>query len=123
MNLLKHSFQCCIKSSGTLAAAGYFPSMEDSSQRRMAYQNQVAAAVGNTSVHAVQNTISQPQPQQPQPLIQPFNTMQLHSYLSGSPANIYYQQVRDIIYSFMKTTQKPANIYNQQVKYCYLCFY
>ncbi|BFZ15355.1 hypothetical protein BsWGS_18393 [Bradybaena similaris] len=87
-----HSIGCCIKSSGTLAAAGYFPSMEDSSQRRMAYQNQVAAAVGNASVHAVQNTISQPQPQQPQPLIQPFNTMQLHSYLSGSPANIYYQQ-------------------------------
>ncbi|CAG5115648.1 unnamed protein product, partial [Candidula unifasciata] len=86
-----HTIGCCIKSSGTLAAAGYFPSMEDSSQRRLAYQNQVAA-VGTASVHAVQNTIAQPQAQQPQPLIQPFNAMQLHSYLSGSPTNIYYQQ-------------------------------
>ncbi|CAG5116796.1 unnamed protein product, partial [Candidula unifasciata] len=90
-----HNIGCCIKSSGTLAAAGYFPSSEESNQRRMAHHSQAAAAaaaVAAAPVHTVQSAIAQPQPQQPQALMQPFSTMQLHSYMAGSPAGIYYQQ-------------------------------
>ncbi|CAL1539182.1 unnamed protein product [Lymnaea stagnalis] len=83
---------CCIKSSGTMAAAGYFPSSEESNQRRLAHQNQVAvSAVNPSTVPTVQNTMAQPQ--QPPTLMQQYGAMQFHHHpiMSGSPG-IFYQQ-------------------------------
>ncbi|XP_059169226.1 la-related protein Larp4B-like isoform X3 [Physella acuta] len=83
---------CCIKSSGTMAAAGYFPSSEESNQRRIAHQNQVtaqAASVSVAAVPAVPNALAQPQ--QPQPLVHQYSPAVYHSLLPGSPG-MYYQQ-------------------------------
>ncbi|XP_013096956.1 transcription factor mef2A-like isoform X3 [Biomphalaria glabrata] len=82
---------CCIKSSGTLAAAGYFPSSEESNQRRMAQQNHVSVPpVNPTATPAMQSTLAQPQ--QPQTLMQPYNTMPIYNQLVQATPGIYYQQ-------------------------------
>lgn len=76
-----------------MAAAGYFPSSEESNQRRIAHQNQVtaqAASVSVAAVPAVQNALAQPQ--QPQPLVHQYSPAVYHPLLSGSPG-MYYQQV------------------------------
>ncbi|KAH9514089.1 hypothetical protein Btru_030186 [Bulinus truncatus] len=80
---------CCIKSSGTLAAAGYFPSSEESSQRRMAHQNHVSVStVNHTATTAVQNTL--PQPQQPQTLMQSYNPVPIYNQIMPATTGSYY---------------------------------
>ncbi|XP_035828193.1 la-related protein Larp4B isoform X2 [Aplysia californica] len=83
-----YTIGCCIKSSGTHAASGYFPSQEETQQRKIAHAQQGAAA-------GAPPTPISPQTQSQAALIQhQYGAMPIHhpSFMQAGHQSLYYPQ-------------------------------